>query len=161
MDFFPGPCEGRLPVTGSCPCRAAGWPPVATVLQWPGPARSPVPGAGSRPSGGECGVRAARPPSLPAPRPKGTPRWLSAPLSQPRGAGHLASAWRGVRRTNCHCPPCRSGPHRAPSSGLQPQVTSFTGKRFVTDESICVLGISKRNLVFRPVVELKKETDFE
>nr|KAF6432087.1 phosphofructokinase, platelet [Rousettus aegyptiacus] len=36
-----------------------------------------------------------------------------------------------------------------------------TGKRFVTDESICVLGISKRNLVFRPVVELKKETDFE
>lgn len=62
---FPGPCEGRLPVAGSCPCRAAGWPPAGPVLQRPGPARSPVPGAGSRPSGGECGVRAARPPSLP------------------------------------------------------------------------------------------------
>ncbi|XP_039728347.1 ATP-dependent 6-phosphofructokinase, platelet type [Pteropus medius] len=36
-----------------------------------------------------------------------------------------------------------------------------TGKRFVTDESICVLGISKRNFLFQPVAELKKETDFE
>uniref|UniRef100_A0A8D1U3F7 6-phosphofructokinase n=1 Tax=Sus scrofa TaxID=9823 RepID=A0A8D1U3F7_PIG len=35
------------------------------------------------------------------------------------------------------------------------------GKRFVSDDSICVLGISKRNLVFQPVAELKKETDFE
>uniref|UniRef100_A0A8I3MPH7 ATP-dependent 6-phosphofructokinase n=2 Tax=Canis lupus familiaris TaxID=9615 RepID=A0A8I3MPH7_CANLF len=35
------------------------------------------------------------------------------------------------------------------------------GKRFVTDDSICVLGISKRNLFFQPVTELKKETDFE
>ena len=34
-------------------------------------------------------------------------------------------------------------------------------KRFVTDDSICVLGISKRNLFFQPVTELKKETDFE
>nr|XP_031526755.1 ATP-dependent 6-phosphofructokinase, platelet type isoform X3 [Vicugna pacos] len=35
------------------------------------------------------------------------------------------------------------------------------GKRFVADDSVCVLGISKRNLVFQPVAELKKETDFE
>uniref|UniRef100_A0A2K6GXW8 6-phosphofructokinase type C n=1 Tax=Propithecus coquereli TaxID=379532 RepID=A0A2K6GXW8_PROCO len=35
------------------------------------------------------------------------------------------------------------------------------GKRFVTDDSVCVLGISKRNLLFQPVAELKKETDFE
>ncbi|XP_074181144.1 ATP-dependent 6-phosphofructokinase, platelet type isoform X2 [Rhinolophus sinicus] len=35
------------------------------------------------------------------------------------------------------------------------------GKRFVTDDSICVLGICKRNLLFQPVAELKKETDFE
>ncbi|XP_042800681.1 ATP-dependent 6-phosphofructokinase, platelet type isoform X3 [Panthera leo] len=35
------------------------------------------------------------------------------------------------------------------------------GKRFVTDDSICVLGISKRNLLFQPVAQLKKETDFE
>ncbi|XP_015448941.1 ATP-dependent 6-phosphofructokinase, platelet type isoform X2 [Pteropus alecto] len=35
------------------------------------------------------------------------------------------------------------------------------GKRFVTDESICVLGICKRNFLFQPVAELKKETDFE
>ncbi|XP_054447559.1 ATP-dependent 6-phosphofructokinase, platelet type isoform X2 [Pteronotus mesoamericanus] len=35
------------------------------------------------------------------------------------------------------------------------------GKKFVTDDSICVLGISKRTLVFQPVAELKKETDFE
>lgn len=35
------------------------------------------------------------------------------------------------------------------------------GKRFITDDSICVLGICKRNLVFQPVAELKKETDFE
>uniref|UniRef100_A0A2K6GY06 6-phosphofructokinase type C n=1 Tax=Propithecus coquereli TaxID=379532 RepID=A0A2K6GY06_PROCO len=36
-----------------------------------------------------------------------------------------------------------------------------TRKRFVTDDSVCVLGISKRNLLFQPVAELKKETDFE
>ena len=35
------------------------------------------------------------------------------------------------------------------------------GKRFVSDDSVCVLGISKRNLLFQPVAELKKETDFE
>ncbi|XP_037012458.2 ATP-dependent 6-phosphofructokinase, platelet type [Artibeus jamaicensis] len=35
------------------------------------------------------------------------------------------------------------------------------GKKFITDDSICVLGICKRNLVFQPVAELKKETDFE
>uniref|UniRef100_A0A8C9JBH5 Phosphofructokinase, platelet n=1 Tax=Panthera tigris altaica TaxID=74533 RepID=A0A8C9JBH5_PANTA len=35
------------------------------------------------------------------------------------------------------------------------------GKRFVTNDSICVLGISKRNLLFQPVAQLKKETDFE
>lgn len=35
------------------------------------------------------------------------------------------------------------------------------GKRFVTDDSICVLGICKRNLLFQPVAELRKETDFE
>ncbi|KAF5928003.1 hypothetical protein HPG69_014161 [Diceros bicornis minor] len=35
------------------------------------------------------------------------------------------------------------------------------GRRFLTDDSICVLGISKRNLLFQPVAELKKETDFE
>ncbi|XP_042846863.1 ATP-dependent 6-phosphofructokinase, platelet type isoform X2 [Panthera tigris] len=35
------------------------------------------------------------------------------------------------------------------------------GRRFVTDDSICVLGISKRNLLFQPVAQLKKETDFE
>ncbi|XP_020016946.2 ATP-dependent 6-phosphofructokinase, platelet type isoform X1 [Castor canadensis] len=35
------------------------------------------------------------------------------------------------------------------------------GKKFVNDDSICVLGISKRNLLFQPVAELKKETDFE
>ncbi|XP_062954860.1 ATP-dependent 6-phosphofructokinase, platelet type [Cynocephalus volans] len=35
------------------------------------------------------------------------------------------------------------------------------GRKFVTDDSICVLGISKRNLLFQPVTELKKETDFE
>ncbi|XP_032329752.1 ATP-dependent 6-phosphofructokinase, platelet type isoform X3 [Camelus ferus] len=35
------------------------------------------------------------------------------------------------------------------------------GKRFVADDSVCVLGISKRNLVFQPVAELKKDTDFE
>ncbi|XP_057642929.1 ATP-dependent 6-phosphofructokinase, platelet type isoform X2 [Chionomys nivalis] len=36
-----------------------------------------------------------------------------------------------------------------------------TGKKFVSDDSICVLGISKRDLLFQPVAELKKETDFE
>ncbi|KAM6177324.1 ATP-dependent 6-phosphofructokinase, platelet type isoform 2-T2 [Erethizon dorsatum] len=35
------------------------------------------------------------------------------------------------------------------------------GKKFVTDDSICLLGIRKRNLLFQPVTELKKETDFE
>ncbi|XP_045320425.1 ATP-dependent 6-phosphofructokinase, platelet type isoform X4 [Leopardus geoffroyi] len=35
------------------------------------------------------------------------------------------------------------------------------GKRFMTDDCICVLGISKRNLLFQPVAQLKKETDFE
>ncbi|XP_023557100.1 ATP-dependent 6-phosphofructokinase, platelet type isoform X1 [Octodon degus] len=35
------------------------------------------------------------------------------------------------------------------------------GKKFVTDDCICLLGIRKRNLVFQPVTELKKETDFE
>nr|XP_023404499.1 ATP-dependent 6-phosphofructokinase, platelet type [Loxodonta africana] len=36
-----------------------------------------------------------------------------------------------------------------------------TGKKFVTDDSVCVLGISKRNLVFQPVADLRKDTDFE
>ncbi|XP_042637889.1 ATP-dependent 6-phosphofructokinase, platelet type [Orycteropus afer afer] len=36
-----------------------------------------------------------------------------------------------------------------------------TGRKFVTDDSVCVLGISKRNLIFQPVAELKKHTDFE
>ncbi|KAM6216188.1 LOW QUALITY PROTEIN: ATP-dependent 6-phosphofructokinase, platelet type [Rhynchocyon petersi] len=35
------------------------------------------------------------------------------------------------------------------------------GKRFATDDSVCVLGISKRNLIFQPVAELLKDTDFE
>lgn len=35
------------------------------------------------------------------------------------------------------------------------------GKRFMTDDSICVLGISKRNILFQPVAELTKQTDFE
>uniref|UniRef100_A0A2K5R134 Phosphofructokinase domain-containing protein n=1 Tax=Cebus imitator TaxID=2715852 RepID=A0A2K5R134_CEBIM len=35
------------------------------------------------------------------------------------------------------------------------------GKKFTTDDSVCVLGISKRNIIFQPVAELKKETDFE
>ena len=30
-----------------------------------------------------------------------------------------------------------------------------------TEDSVCVLGISKRTLLFQPVAELKKETDFE
>ncbi|XP_004854629.1 ATP-dependent 6-phosphofructokinase, platelet type isoform X1 [Heterocephalus glaber] len=34
-------------------------------------------------------------------------------------------------------------------------------KKFVTNDSICLLGIRKRNLLFQPVTELKKETDFE
>ncbi|XP_025786796.1 ATP-dependent 6-phosphofructokinase, platelet type [Puma concolor] len=38
---------------------------------------------------------------------------------------------------------------------------SSRGKRFMTDDCICVLGISKRNLLFQPVAQLKKETDFE
>ena len=36
-----------------------------------------------------------------------------------------------------------------------------TGKKFVSDDSICVLGICKRDLLFQPVAELKKVTDFE
>ncbi|XP_055469163.1 ATP-dependent 6-phosphofructokinase, platelet type isoform X1 [Psammomys obesus] len=36
-----------------------------------------------------------------------------------------------------------------------------TGKKFVNDDSICVLGINKRELMFQPVAELKKVTDFE
>ncbi|XP_006874804.1 PREDICTED: 6-phosphofructokinase type C-like [Chrysochloris asiatica] len=36
-----------------------------------------------------------------------------------------------------------------------------TGKNFMTDDSVCVLGISKRNLIFQPVADLKKDTDFE
>ncbi|KAK2105451.1 hypothetical protein P7K49_014965 [Saguinus oedipus] len=35
------------------------------------------------------------------------------------------------------------------------------GKKFTADDSVCVLGISKRNVIFQPVAELKKETDFE
>ncbi|XP_072870255.1 ATP-dependent 6-phosphofructokinase, platelet type-like [Chlorocebus sabaeus] len=35
------------------------------------------------------------------------------------------------------------------------------GKKFTTDDSVCVLEISKRNLIFQPVAELKKQTDFE
>ncbi|XP_011811390.1 PREDICTED: ATP-dependent 6-phosphofructokinase, platelet type isoform X4 [Colobus angolensis palliatus] len=35
------------------------------------------------------------------------------------------------------------------------------GKKFTTDDSVCVLGISKRNVIFQPVAELKKQTDFE
>ncbi|KAB0383488.1 hypothetical protein FD755_005405 [Muntiacus reevesi] len=35
------------------------------------------------------------------------------------------------------------------------------GKKFLSDDSVCVLGISKRKLLFQPVAELKKETDFE
>uniref|UniRef100_A0A452UPZ8 6-phosphofructokinase n=1 Tax=Ursus maritimus TaxID=29073 RepID=A0A452UPZ8_URSMA len=38
---------------------------------------------------------------------------------------------------------------------------SGKGRRFMSDDSICVLGISKRNLLFRPVAQLRKETDFE
>ncbi|XP_012864831.1 PREDICTED: ATP-dependent 6-phosphofructokinase, platelet type [Dipodomys ordii] len=35
------------------------------------------------------------------------------------------------------------------------------GKKFTSDDSICVLGICKRNLVFQPVAELRQKTDFE
>nr|XP_037839211.1 ATP-dependent 6-phosphofructokinase, platelet type [Chlorocebus sabaeus] len=35
------------------------------------------------------------------------------------------------------------------------------GKKFTTDDSVCVLGISKRNVIFQPVAELKQQTDFE
>ncbi|XP_006738675.1 ATP-dependent 6-phosphofructokinase, platelet type-like [Leptonychotes weddellii] len=31
----------------------------------------------------------------------------------------------------------------------------------MSDDSICVLGISKRNLLFQPVAQLRQETDFE
>ncbi|XP_045386720.1 ATP-dependent 6-phosphofructokinase, platelet type isoform X5 [Lemur catta] len=41
------------------------------------------------------------------------------------------------------------------------KLKEFKGKRFVTDDSVCVLGISKRNVLFQPIAELKKETDFE
>lgn len=34
-------------------------------------------------------------------------------------------------------------------------------KKFVSDDSICVLGIQKRDLLFKPVAELRKATDFE
>uniref|UniRef100_A0A2K6D5K4 6-phosphofructokinase type C n=1 Tax=Macaca nemestrina TaxID=9545 RepID=A0A2K6D5K4_MACNE len=37
----------------------------------------------------------------------------------------------------------------------------FIGKKFTTDDSVCVLGISKRNVIFQPVAELKQQTDFE
>ncbi|XP_034365821.1 ATP-dependent 6-phosphofructokinase, platelet type isoform X2 [Arvicanthis niloticus] len=36
-----------------------------------------------------------------------------------------------------------------------------TGKKFVSDDSICVLGICKRDLLFQPLAELKDKTDFE
>ncbi|XP_032740735.1 ATP-dependent 6-phosphofructokinase, platelet type isoform X1 [Rattus rattus] len=36
-----------------------------------------------------------------------------------------------------------------------------TGKKFVSDDSICVLGIQKRDLLFKPVAELRNATDFE
>ncbi|XP_040611504.1 ATP-dependent 6-phosphofructokinase, platelet type isoform X2 [Mesocricetus auratus] len=36
-----------------------------------------------------------------------------------------------------------------------------TGKKFVSDDSVCLLGIRKRDLLFQPVVQLKKESDFE
>ncbi|XP_006889019.1 PREDICTED: 6-phosphofructokinase type C-like [Elephantulus edwardii] len=35
------------------------------------------------------------------------------------------------------------------------------GKKFADDDSVCVLGINKRNLISQSVVELKKDTDFE
>nr|XP_020741514.1 ATP-dependent 6-phosphofructokinase, platelet type-like [Odocoileus virginianus texanus] len=35
------------------------------------------------------------------------------------------------------------------------------GRKFLSDDSVCVLGISKRKLLFQPVAELKKQTDFE
>ncbi|EHH18852.1 6-phosphofructokinase type C [Macaca mulatta] len=35
------------------------------------------------------------------------------------------------------------------------------GKTLSTDDSVCVLGISKRNVIFQPVAELKQQTDFE
>ncbi|XP_047599408.1 ATP-dependent 6-phosphofructokinase, platelet type isoform X3 [Lutra lutra] len=35
------------------------------------------------------------------------------------------------------------------------------GRRFTSEDSICVLGISKRNLLFQPVTQLRKDTDFE
>ncbi|XP_051050744.1 ATP-dependent 6-phosphofructokinase, platelet type isoform X2 [Phodopus roborovskii] len=36
-----------------------------------------------------------------------------------------------------------------------------TGKKYVSDDSICVLGISKRDLLFQPVVELREKADLE
>lgn len=35
------------------------------------------------------------------------------------------------------------------------------GQKFDTDDSICVLGINKRDIIFQPVVQLRDETDFE
>uniref|UniRef100_A0A5F7ZDA7 Uncharacterized protein n=1 Tax=Macaca mulatta TaxID=9544 RepID=A0A5F7ZDA7_MACMU len=35
------------------------------------------------------------------------------------------------------------------------------GKTLTTDDSVCVLGISKRNVIFQPVAELKNQMDFE
>nr|KAF6388303.1 phosphofructokinase, platelet [Myotis myotis] len=35
------------------------------------------------------------------------------------------------------------------------------GRKFVNDDSVCVLGICQRNLLFQPVAELKEKTDFE
>uniref|UniRef100_A0A8C9I6B1 Uncharacterized protein n=1 Tax=Piliocolobus tephrosceles TaxID=591936 RepID=A0A8C9I6B1_9PRIM len=54
----------------------------------------------------------------------------------------LAATTRGW-----HFPPCRAW--------------HTVGKKLTTDDSICVLGISKRNVIFQPVAELKKQTYFE
>nr|XP_028709005.1 ATP-dependent 6-phosphofructokinase, platelet type-like [Macaca mulatta] len=35
------------------------------------------------------------------------------------------------------------------------------GKTLTTDDPVCVLGISKRNVIFQPVAELKNQMDFE
>uniref|UniRef100_A0A452UQV6 6-phosphofructokinase n=1 Tax=Ursus maritimus TaxID=29073 RepID=A0A452UQV6_URSMA len=44
---------------------------------------------------------------------------------------------------------------------ISTKLKEASGRRFMSDDSICVLGISKRNLLFRPVAQLRKETDFE
>ncbi|XP_054995130.1 ATP-dependent 6-phosphofructokinase, platelet type [Sorex araneus] len=41
------------------------------------------------------------------------------------------------------------------------QKLQMKGHKFDTDDSICVLGINKRNILFQPVEQLKEETDFE